>query len=220
MSREIEQTFREPRRIVGNRIVPPVWQDHFSDERFRNTDRAETPIQFRHRIDRDRAHDFALFFAREGWDLRVLINLSIFHADFPQIIIDRLRTRNGSHARFDLVIRRADSSEPSASRYNTDERKIEIGADEGGEPLDANERENGVETLTTTIAERDRLIEALKGLGKVAVAFSGGVDSTVVAKAAQLALGDNAIAVTAVSQSLAEGELENAEELAAHRHST
>ena len=80
--------------------------------------------------------------------------------------------------------------------------------------MDANERENGVEILTTTIAERDRLIEALKGLGKVAVAFSGGVDSTVVAKAAQLALGDNAIAVTAVSQSLAEGELENAEELA------
>lgn len=79
--------------------------------------------------------------------------------------------------------------------------------------MDANDREKGV--LATTLAERDRLIEALRGFGKVAVAFSGGVDSTVVAKAARSALGDGAIAVTAVSQSLAEGELENARELAA-----
>ena len=78
--------------------------------------------------------------------------------------------------------------------------------------MDANDRENVAEA--TTIAERDRLIETLRGFGKVAVAFSGGVDSTVVAKAARLALGDDAIAVTAVSQSLAEGELQNAEELA------
>jgi uncharacterized protein len=48
----------------------------------------------------------------------------------------------------------------------------------------------------------------------VAVAFSGGVDSTVVAQAAHLALGDAAVAVTAVSESLAEGELEEAEALA------
>jgi uncharacterized protein len=48
----------------------------------------------------------------------------------------------------------------------------------------------------------------------VAVAFSGGVDSTVVAQAAQVALGDQAVAVTAVSDSLAEGELEEARTLA------
>ncbi|AGA24704.1 ATP-dependent sacrificial sulfur transferase LarE [Singulisphaera acidiphila] len=64
------------------------------------------------------------------------------------------------------------------------------------------------------IARRDGLLATLKGYGRVAVAFSGGVDSTVVAQAAQIALGDMAVAVTAVSDSLAEGELEEARELA------
>ena len=63
-------------------------------------------------------------------------------------------------------------------------------------------------------ARRDRLVETLKTYGRVAVAYSGGVDSTVVAKAAQVALGDQTIAVTAVSDSLATGELEEAEALA------
>lgn len=63
-------------------------------------------------------------------------------------------------------------------------------------------------------AQRDALLATLKGYGRVAVAYSGGVDSTVVAKAAELALGDAAVAVTAVSDSLAEGELEEAQELA------
>jgi uncharacterized protein len=64
------------------------------------------------------------------------------------------------------------------------------------------------------IAHRDRLLDTLRGYGRVAVAYSGGVDSTVVAKAAQVALGDATVAVTAVSDSLASGELEEAEELA------
>lgn len=63
--------------------------------------------------------------------------------------------------------------------------------------------------------KRDRLLNVLHGYGRVAVAFSAGVDSTVVAKAAQLACGEKAIAVTAVSFSLAEGEKEEAETLAA-----
>ena len=68
---------------------------------------------------------------------------------------------------------------------------------------------------TATMNElRDRLLEILSGYGRVAVAFSGGVDSAVVAQAAQLACGDKAVAVTAVSPSLASGELEAATELA------
>ena len=73
-------------------------------------------------------------------------------------------------------------------------------------------------SMSTNLSEmeqkRDRLLGVLASYGRVAVAFSAGVDSTVVAKAAQLACGDNAVAVTAVSFSLAEGEKEEAEELA------
>jgi pyridinium-3,5-biscarboxylic acid mononucleotide sulfurtransferase len=64
-------------------------------------------------------------------------------------------------------------------------------------------------------SQRDALLAALRSLGSCAVAFSGGVDSAVVAKAASLALGTDAVAVTGVSASLAEGELEAAQELAA-----
>src|SRR5437764_6723059 len=62
--------------------------------------------------------------------------------------------------------------------------------------------------------KRDALLTALQQVGSCAVAFSGGVDSAVVAKAAVLALGNAAVAVTGTSASLAEGELEAAEQLA------
>ncbi len=62
--------------------------------------------------------------------------------------------------------------------------------------------------------KRDQLLAVLFEYGRVAVAFSAGIDSTVVAKAAFLACGDSALAVTAVSASLASGELEEAERLA------
>ena len=58
-------------------------------------------------------------------------------------------------------------------------------------------------------AKRDRLLALIASYGSCAVAYSGGVDSAVVAKAAQLALGDAAVAVTGVSASLAEGELDD-----------
>ncbi|HEY1601146.1 MAG TPA: ATP-dependent sacrificial sulfur transferase LarE [Pirellulales bacterium] len=64
------------------------------------------------------------------------------------------------------------------------------------------------------LEKRDRLLALIADLGSCAVAFSGGVDSTVVAKAAQVALGPKALAVTGTSASLAAGELEEAVALA------
>ncbi|MEN6492797.1 MAG: ATP-dependent sacrificial sulfur transferase LarE [Thermoguttaceae bacterium] len=70
------------------------------------------------------------------------------------------------------------------------------------------------ELSTELKAKRDQLVELLGSLGSVAVAFSGGLDSTVLAKAAQVALGDRAVAVTGVSASMAAGEFEECQELA------
>ncbi|MHB9112485.1 MAG: ATP-dependent sacrificial sulfur transferase LarE [Thermoleophilia bacterium] len=61
----------------------------------------------------------------------------------------------------------------------------------------------------------ERLEAGLRPLGKLVVAFSGGVDSSVVTAAAARTLGaDNVIAVTALSETLPERELREAEKLA------
>lgn len=56
------------------------------------------------------------------------------------------------------------------------------------------------------------LLDILSGYKSVAVAFSGGVDSTFLLKAAQTALGSRAIAVTAQSSSFPHREMQEAED--------
>jgi uncharacterized protein len=68
--------------------------------------------------------------------------------------------------------------------------------------------------ICAPLSPHDRLVAALGEFPSCLVAFSGGVDSAVVAKAAHLALGERAIAVTGVSDSLAAGELETAQRIA------
>lgn len=65
-------------------------------------------------------------------------------------------------------------------------------------------------TGSTPAELRARLEARIAGLGGAVVAFSGGVDSSLVAALAARALGARALAVTAVSPALAEGELEGA----------
>ncbi len=64
------------------------------------------------------------------------------------------------------------------------------------------------------MASYDALLDWFRSRGSALVAYSGGVDSTLLAKAAYDALGDRAVALTAVSASLAPAEFDESKELA------
>jgi uncharacterized protein len=69
--------------------------------------------------------------------------------------------------------------------------------------------------MSATLRDKtERIINEIRSFRRVIVAFSGGVDSTLVAYLARLALGEDAIAVTADSPSLASYELDETKRLA------
>lgn len=73
--------------------------------------------------------------------------------------------------------------------------------------------ESKINIEQTALQEKYRLLqENLKNLGSVAIAFSSGVDSTFLLKAAHDVLGEKVIAVTASSCSFPQRELKEAEE--------
>ncbi len=65
----------------------------------------------------------------------------------------------------------------------------------------------------------ENLRQAIRSMGRVAVAYSGGVDSSFLCRVSHDVLGDNAVAITVVSPMLPASELEEAKRLAAdHWH--
>ena len=102
-----------------------------------------------------------------------------------------------------------------ATRYMTDQKKSEDMNTTGAADVGVREKYRIDPRRVTAEGQTEKSLDEkyqdlqdyLKSLGRVAVAFSGGVDSTLLLKVAHDVLGDNCVAVTAKSKSFPEREL-------------
>ena len=101
------------------------------------------------------------------------------------------------------------------TRYMTDQKKSEDMNTTGAADVGVREKYRIDPRRVTAEGQTEKSLDEkyqdlqdyLKSLGRVAVAFSGGVDSTLLLKVAHDVLGDNCVAVTAKSKSFPEREL-------------
>lgn len=98
------------------------------------------------------------------------------------------------------------------SEYHTDET-IELGKTGSTQIMPLNKSDINKDDISeNTLAKYEKLKSIIKDCGKIAIAFSGGVDSTFLTKVAKDVLGENAVAVTISSILVTDDELKEADD--------
>lgn len=104
------------------------------------------------------------------------------------------------------------NSSGQLSEYHTDET-IELGKTGSTQIMPLNKSDINKDDISeNTLAKYEKLKSIIKDCGKIAIAFSGGVDSTFLTKVAKDVLGENAVAVTISSILVTNDELKEADD--------
>ncbi len=104
------------------------------------------------------------------------------------------------------------NSSGQLSEYHTDET-IELGKTGSTQIIPLNKSDINKDDISeNTLAKYEKLKSIIKDCGKIAIAFSGGVDSTFLTKVAKDVLGENAVAVTISSILVTDDELKEADD--------
>lgn len=104
------------------------------------------------------------------------------------------------------------NSSGQLSEYHTDET-IELGKTGSTQIMPLNKSDINKDDISeNTLAKYEKLKSIIKDCGKIAIAFSGGVDSTFLTKVAKDVLGENAVAVTICSILVTDDELKEADD--------
>ena len=104
------------------------------------------------------------------------------------------------------------NSSGQLSEYHTDET-IELGKTGSTQIMPLNKSDINKDYISeNTLAKYEKLKSIIKDCGKIAIAFSGGVDSTFLTKVAKDVLGENAVAVTISSILVTDDELKEADD--------